>query len=100
MYQNVGDPTFSELSPSTAILELVNPCQVFPCSSRGEGVSENVGSSALNYSRLFALEIKQEKKWRLHCLQRNPIIPSPQHFSSTAILELANPCQMSGGSLM
>jgi hypothetical protein len=55
MYQNVGDPTFSELSPSTAILELVNPCQVFPSSSRGEGVSENVGSSALNYSRLFAL---------------------------------------------
>jgi hypothetical protein len=36
LYKDAEDPTSSELSPSTATLDLANPCQVFLCSSRGE----------------------------------------------------------------
>lgn len=35
IHKNVGNPTFSELSPSTAILELPELTLVFLCSSQG-----------------------------------------------------------------
>ncbi|CAK7336874.1 unnamed protein product [Dovyalis caffra] len=56
VHQNVEDPIFSELSPSTAILELpkLTLVKCF-CVAVEVGGSENVDCSAFNYLRLFAL---------------------------------------------
>jgi hypothetical protein len=63
IHKNDGNPTFSELSPSTAILELpeLTLVRCF-CVAVKVGGSENVGFLAFHHMRLFSLG-NEGKHW-------------------------------------